>query len=930
MKKLLIIFGVVFILLIGAMALIPIIFKDDIKAAVDKTLAESINADVIWDTNDFSISLFTNFPNATVELINFGIVNKPPFEGQLLFAVESFEVEVDLFSLFGEQIAVNGIQLVRPEINIHVLEDGTANYDIVITTDEVSAAEVPVEDTEATKFNVAINHWSIIEAHVVYNDETLPFKMEIKNLEHSGSGDFNEAVFDISTLTDVESVSMIFDGVEYLSDKRFISDVVMTISDDYSRYTFKENAVALNEFSLGFDGYFLMKEEGYEMDISYSSKDNSFKSLLSLVPGAYLEGFESVKTSGSLSFGGAVKGVYTETSLPAFNLNLEVADAMFQYPDLPTAANNINIKTIIDNPDGVINNTVIAVSKFEVNLGGNPFAATLKASNLDDVKWDLNTNGTINLNTVSQIMPLEGMTLAGLIDLKLNTKGQLSLIEAEKYDQLPTDGSLMISDFKYTDETLPYDVTIKSTKASFDPKEIKLSNFDAQIGKSDMQMNGLISNYLAYALDEKQVLKGIVNFTSTKLDLNEFMEEETAADDEVVESVAEDDTTSLEVIPIPQNIDFTLTTKIQTVSLSDMSLTAVSGDVVVKEGIANLSGLSFNTLGGQFVVSGSYNTQDVKNPAYDFKLDIDEMSISESYAAFSIIQEYVPLAKTMTGDLSTKFEISGLLMDDMMPNYGTINGAGLLNIAQAALDKPKFLSDLNSLTSVARLGGDSDKVTLKDVLMSATIKDGNLMVRPFDIKIGNYTTNVSGTTSVDGKLDYKLDMVIPAGAIGSQVNSLLNKYTGSNNTSSNIQLPIGVGGTVTDPTYKLLGAKPDVKVKDVAKAVAKEVIEEELGVDLEEEKEKQRQKIMTEAQVQADKIIAEGKSAANKIRKEGYAQADNLVKEAGSNFLKKKIAEEAAKKLKSETDKKAQLVEDESKENANKLLAKAKEKANSV
>lgn len=930
MKKLIIILGVVLVILLGALVLVPVIFKDDIRAAVDQTLAESINADIVWDTNDFDLSLFTHFPNATAEIRNFGIVNKAPFEGQILFAVETFEVEIDIFSLFEEQIVINGIQLIRPEINIKVLEDGTANYDIAVASGEEEVEEEEPASAETTKFNVGINHWSISEGKVIYEDETLPFKMEISNLQHSGNGDFNQDVFDIATLTDAGSVSMSFDGVEYLTDKRFVSDVVMSISDNYSRYTFKENNVALNEFNLGFDGYFLMKEDEYEMDITYASKDNDFKSLLSLVPGAYLEGFEAVKTAGSLSFGGVVNGVYNDNRMPAFNLTLEVVDAMFQYPDLPTSATDINIKTYINNPDGVIDNTTVDVSQFHVNLGGNPFDATLKVSELNDIKWDLKASGKIDMDNVSKIMPMEGISLAGIINLNLDTKGQLSLIETEQYDKLPTSGSLEITKFKYTDETLPYDVAINKTSASFNPKEIRLSTFDAQIGNSDMQMNGLIGNYIGYVLDEKQVLAGTVNFTSSNLDIDEFMEEETS-DEAVAEPVAAEDTSSLEVIPIPENIDFKLTTKIQKVKMTDMILDNVSGDIIIKDGVANLSGLTFNTLGGQFVVSGSYNAKDIENPAYDLKLDIKGMSISKSYEAFSTVQKYVPLAKNMTGDLSTQFEISGLLEKDMMPKYESINAAGLLNIAQAALDKPKFVNDISSLTKIAKLGGDnSDKVTLKDVLMSATIENGNLSVEPFDINIGTYSANVAGTTSVSGALDYKLDMSIPAGAIGSQVNSFLNKYTGSTNTSSTINLPIGVGGTITEPTYKLLASDTKVEVKDIAKAVVKEAVEKELGVDLEAEKEKQRQKIMSTAQKQADNVIAEGKSAADKVRKEGYAQADNLIKQAGSNILKKKVAEKSAQKLREETDKKAQKIEDESKAKANEILAKAREKADAV
>ena len=72
-----------------------------------------------------------------------------------------------------------------------------------------------------------------------------------------------------------------------------------------------------------------------------------------------------------------------------------------------------------------------------------------------------------------------------------------------------------------------------------------MSSFDAVIGKSDMQMSGKISNYIAYALDSAQVLKGRVNFSSTLLDLDEFIPEEgETASTEVVE----EDTTALSVI----------------------------------------------------------------------------------------------------------------------------------------------------------------------------------------------------------------------------------------------------------------------------------------------------------------------------------------------------------------------------------------------
>ena len=79
MKKFLIIIASIFVLIIAAAFIVPAVFKDDIKAVVDDALAESVNADIVWDTEDFSLSLFRNFPNVTAGLNNFGVINRAPF-----------------------------------------------------------------------------------------------------------------------------------------------------------------------------------------------------------------------------------------------------------------------------------------------------------------------------------------------------------------------------------------------------------------------------------------------------------------------------------------------------------------------------------------------------------------------------------------------------------------------------------------------------------------------------------------------------------------------------------------------------------------------------------------------------------------------------------------------------------------------------------
>jgi hypothetical protein len=981
----LIVVGSLLALLIAAAIIIPVVFKDDIKAAIDKQLAASVNADVIFDIDKLNITLFKNFPNLTVELADLGVINREPFADEILFATEKFGVEVNLFDiLFGDQLKVKGISIVRPIINVKVLKDGRANYDIAIPSTDTAT----VEESGDTKFSFGIDHWEIVEGSVVYDDQTMPYYLEIKGLNHKGSGDFTESVFDLTTYTSVDTVTTSYDGVEYLTNKRAEIDAVVQISEDYTKYTFKENKARVNDFAMSFDGWFKMNEKDFAMDISFKSPENTFKSLLSLVPGIYTKDFGSIETKGDLTFNGFVKGTYSDKQMPAFNLGLLVKDAMFKYPDLPTAINNINVDMLVDNKDGVIENTLVNIKKFHMDFGSNPFDASLlvenlrdyrmnatlaaklnlaeltkmlpmeglemrgtymvdlkangvydsikkiipavdakmslangyvKSSefplpiedlhfstsikntsgkmaetfisvqdltllldgekftadinleNLDNYTWDVKAKGGIDIEKITKIFPLEGMSLSGKVQADIHTQGKMSDLEAEKYDKLPTSGTASLKDFKFSSKDLPYVVTVSQAGMVFDPKKIELTNTVGTIGKSDFTVTGSVANYLGYAFGENQTIKGDVKFSSTLLDLNEFMTE-------TEETTTEEDTASFGVIPIPANIDFILHSSIQTTKMMDYTITKAKGDIILKDGIANMKGLTFNMLGGGFGVDGIYDTRDINHPKYDLALKIENLSIQESANSFSVVKTYAPIAGLMSGNFSTDFKINGELTQAMMPNMATVNGGGLIKIAKAALKDSKLVSGITSLT---KLDNSSD-VTMKDVLMSASIDNGRLSVKPFDVNMGNYKTTITGSSGLDGSIDYTLKMNVPANKLSSQISAFTSQYTGSKNDPNKpVPVTIGVGGTYNDPKTKLLMDEQKQQAKEAVTTAAKE----------------EATKKVTELAkgTEAEKLV---NSILGGDKKTGATPADTTKKTTTpSQDATKKVQDEAAKKI---------------------------------
>jgi AsmA-like C-terminal region len=303
-----------------------------------------------------------------------------------------------------------------------------------------------------------------------------------------------------------------------------------------------------------------------------------------------------------------------------------------------------------------------------------------------------------------------------------------------------------------------------------------------------------------------------VNFNSTLLDLNEFMSDTGG-------TASTDTTASYGVIAVPKNIDFVLKSSIKTVKVMNFTMTNAAGDVIVKEGVANLSGLRFNMLGGSFVVNGAYDTKNLAHPKYDFALKIENVSMRQAANTSTLVQTFAPIAGLVNGNFSSDFKLSGELLPNMMPNLTTVNGGGLIKIAQAALNESKILS---SITSVTKLD-NTNEVTFKDVMMSASLKDGRMSVKPFDVKFGNYKTTVSGSTGLDKSIDYSLKMDVPAGKLGAEFNSFIASKTGAKtDPNGTIPITIGLGGTVTDPAPKLLMDEQKEQVKEAAIETAKE------------------------------------------------------------------------------------------------------------
>ena len=922
-KKILTYTGILILLLIIAAIVLPIIFKDDIVKIAKEEAGNNMNAKL--DFGDFSLSMFSDFPDFTLSVEDVSIVGIDRFKGDTLADIGELSLAVDLMSIMGgmDPIKVNSIAVKNAKIHVIVTKDGKANWDIAKqSTDTTNAAQ-----TESGAFHLTLNEYSIEHTNIIYSDTSMSLFADIKDFNHTGSGDFTEDIFTFKTKTDASAMSVVYAGIPYLNSVEAEFKVDLDMDMPKMKFTFSENEIRLNQLFMGIDGFIEMPDDDIGMDIKFNASKTDFKNILSLIPAVFKKDFESVETSGKLALNGFVKGTYTDDNIPGFGINMSVTNAMFKYPDLPKSVKNIHIELDVKNPGGSTDQTVIDLEKFHADVAGQPLNARLHLTTpVSDPNINMNIKSQLNLANLKDIIPLEKEEqYNGSLTADIELKGKLSAIEKEHYEDFHAAGKLIVLDMKYVSADLPYDVLVKKMYLNFAPQFVELSSLDSKLGKNDISANGKILNLLGWYFNEEN-LSGTFNLNSRYMDINSFMTEKASAEDE-----SEAGTSEISVLEVPENLDFILRTEINKLIYENLDMSDVSGSVIIKDGVATLKTLKMKALDGSLIVNGIYSTQTLNQPVVDFNVDISHVDIKKTYDTFESIQQIAPIAKHCNGKISTDMKFVVKLDNKMEPQMNTLTGDGHLKTDKVIVHNAGVMSKIADVLKMEQYR----KLNLDNVNFTYEFKDGRVFVDPFDMPTGHGKTNVAGSNGFDQTLSYIMQMDLPTTDIGtsgmSVVNGLVsqaNKAGANFSVGNRVSLGVNIGGTVLKPIiqphYGKISGNPEQGIKDVVKDKVNEVKEEVKDESLKKLKE-QTDKIMKEAEAQANKVRAEAKNTAEKIRKEGYANAQKIEDQA-KNPLAKIAAKKTADKLRAETDKKADDIIKEGNNKADGIMNAARKK----
>ena len=804
MKKAGIIILVVFVVIVGALVSIPLFFKQALLEKTKTTINNQVNADV--DFEGFKLSLFRNFPKVTIELQKVIVTGQGEFQTDTLMAIENVRAKMVLLALFkNSERSIEEINLVQPKLKFVVGKTGNVNWDIA--KEPVPGQPTATESNEQDEpFKLQLDRIDVKNGELIYEDREINMINVFENINLDVKGKMYGTSTELQVAGKSDSYSLDYDSVRYVS--KVSLETVTRLNVDYDKMDISiiENELLVNRLPMEVTGLIQMPSDSMFFDLQIKTKDTGFENFLALVPPGYEEYMKKVKTSGTATISGTVKGLYFEEIYPAIDLKIEVANGNFNYTDLPEEIKNIKADISVQKPEGDLDLTEVWIKNAHAQLKNNPVDLTLKLNHLvSDPYFDGAFVGTINFDHLKEALPLDSVNVSGTIDANLFVKGNYSSIEKEQYDKIKSDGIVLLDNFLYDSPGFTQKIVVPSGKLDFSPQNVNLSQLIVKVGQSDFNLTGKVYNYLNYIFKDG-VLQGDLQLVSSFVNINELLrlqkknEIQDKANNVAEPSASSNVSESQEklVFDIPKNIDFTFRSDIDKAIFDKLPLSEIKGLITAKNGKLILNGLNMNTLDGSLKLTGSYENTPQNQPLVDFGFEVLNFDIPLAFQALTGLQNMVPIAGQSQGKISTNLKMKGQLTPLFKIIPTSVDGAGIFNTENLRIIDSPIFKQLKGILLPDKL----QNVQIDDFKANFVVANGNIDLKPFKTKVAGQETTILGTLSAENLLNFRLNFNVNRDAFGPDIQNVLSVIPG-NKTITMVPAGVNITGPVNKPEVKV-------------------------------------------------------------------------------------------------------------------------------
>jgi hypothetical protein len=441
---------------------------------------------------DSHIAPFANFPYISIDLENVEVFEgKSLKKAQRIAHVKDLYVGFNLFNLLAGNYDIKSLRIKEGDLRIVQHKDGSFNLtNALSSTKPIEEVEeelhldlksIKIENVDISKLNEANN--LMVDAYIT----SVKSKFRTKE-DHSF----------ISLETDFE-LSLITEGdTTFIKHKHFHVDTELDLNKKNQLLEISPTEIELEKATFGFNGFIDLKNE-MDLDLHFHGNKPDFNLFLALAPEELAPTLEKFENKGKIYFEASVIGKSLNGHQPAVNARFGCEKGFFNNTESGKRLEKIGFKGSFSNGEKRNPSTMrFELENFTAKPEAGVFSGKLVVENFESPEIDMNLKSDFDLDFLSKFVNSKELKgLSGRVALTMNFHDIIDIDNPEKSIERLNESyftELLVENLKFKSDGFHVPLDDLDLKATLKGHKATIERFDVKLGRSDLHINGSISD----------------------------------------------------------------------------------------------------------------------------------------------------------------------------------------------------------------------------------------------------------------------------------------------------------------------------------------------------------------------------------------------------------------------------------------------------
>jgi hypothetical protein len=786
-------------------------YGDEVKQYVVGELNKKLNTQIA--IKDIQFSVFSNFPNASIEFKQVSIKSPNDFQiGQnhvsdTLCVAKSVALLFNIKDIINKNYNVKAFIVEEGKLNIFIDKQGNNNYHFW--------KDVPADSLNAG-FSFKLNKVLINNMQIAYQNLATQQSFTVKVNKALLKGNLIEQNFDLVTDANLYVYNFTSKTVTYLNNKPLKFAVDLSVNNN--TYTLRKTNLEIAGLKLAGSGSFAIENKNTNLNLKIKSKNIDIEQLISMLPAQYANSTKNYVGKGNLDFNASIKGNLNSTTLPLIQANFGITEGALKVSKQNINLEKINIKGSF--LGGNVEKNTLDIQSLSASLNGKTFTANIKIIDFADPYVNGALKADINLKSLfGLIRPDTVYDADGEIAFDIIFEGKIKNANTESFNNggFNASGKIKLSDvsFSFNDGSLKLkrvnaELTIKN-------RDIAINDLNGQIANSDFKIDGVAHNVLAYLSKSEASPNVDLTLYSNKIVIDDFISKKSQAKDTLKKAV-------LAMIP-----EGTYQLNVNELKYNKFTAGRIKGTIIVENKGLLANNVSFTALNGLINLQGTMQTvkADSLKIACDAKLQ--QINLRSLFNEMDNFGQDVLTEKNIDGNLDATVQLVSMSSNKFKLDIDKLYCKTDINIENGQLLDFEPMMALSRFIKVSELKNIRFS-TLKNQL---EIYNQKIYIPSMEIKSNAINLTASGSHSFNNQVDYKIKVLL---------SDLLGRKAKDNNTEFGVieddgtrkmSLYLTMKDDIKHPKFAYDKASVATKIKSdlkTEKEMLKNILKEEFSI----------------------------------------------------------------------------------------------------